>query len=119
MTWKRRSEREMVQELNEGREAWLARPDPKLTKLRELLNSDTSNFYVINWIPEQGEDLYWFLVDGKIVAHVEFTRATGALVEGTFKIWTVDSYVREHSLSKTRRRRLELAVSLATISQVR
>lgn len=80
--------------------------------IRRRLNTVTNNLYILRWIPEQGEDLYDVLVDGSSVVHVEIPR--GEDRETAFELSPVDVYKRKAtSLTKTDRRKLEVALQLA------
>jgi hypothetical protein len=43
----------------------------------ERLKVRSEDMYVLHWIPEQGEDIYDILVDGKSVLRVEISRSPG------------------------------------------
>ncbi|MDD4403045.1 MAG: hypothetical protein PHI24_14665 [Desulfitobacteriaceae bacterium] len=66
--------------------------------------------YIINWIPEQGEDLYTVLIDTDMIAKVEVSRITHnnePIVE-TFKLKEF-----QKGLSKLSQIKLAVAVDLA------
>jgi hypothetical protein len=109
------SDKQMMSELEGGREHLLSDPSSRslLSSRRRKLQSVTRNVYVFRWIPEQTEDLYDILVDGTTVVHIEIPRATrgGEIV---FERWGIQEYLnaRKH-LAKPVRRKLELALRLA------
>jgi len=69
--------------------------------------------YIIRNIPEQYEELYDVLIDGNTVVHVEVPR-DDRFGEIVFEKWTLDEYLRKESLGKLNRRKLQLAIELAT-----
>jgi hypothetical protein len=109
------SDQKIKQELQLGREKLLTDESSRslLSTLRRLLQSITPNLYVVRWIPEQGEDLYHVLIDGKSVAHIEISRVDGD-VERVCRTWPVDEYIRENpNMTKLERRKLDIAIELA------
>lgn len=110
---RRRSEKQMIGELEAGREQLLSAPKSRrlLSVLRQRLLSITPNLYIVHWTPEQAEDLYDILVDGATVVHIEIPRDPGS-TEIVFEKSSVEEYVRR-SMSKPDRRKLELALELA------
>ncbi|MED1915782.1 hypothetical protein P4V64_10730 [Bacillus thuringiensis] len=65
--------------------------------------------YVIDWIPEQGEDIYQILVDDNAVAEIELDRHSKMHT----RIETVSVAQYKHGLSKVNQIRLAVAVDLA------
>jgi hypothetical protein len=108
-----RSDKQMISELEEGRERLLSEPSLLLSNLRRKLESITPNVYVFDWIPEQGEDWYGILVDGTTVVHIEIPRdASGEVI---FEKWSVRDYLntRKKRLRGVYRRKFEIALRLA------
>jgi hypothetical protein len=66
-----------------------------------------SSAFVLNWTPEQAEDLYTVLVNGSKVAWLEVLRESNELVD--FQIASVEKY--ERSL-RSQQERIKLAVAL-------
>ncbi|SFE91105.1 hypothetical protein SAMN05518672_11219 [Chitinophaga sp. CF118] len=65
--------------------------------------------YVIYWIPEQGEDFYWILIDDKLVAKIEINHnKTG---DPQAELVSIDEYKR--GLNKLRQIQLLVAMDLA------
>ena len=113
------SDQAIIQELQQGRRALLSDESSRslLASLRRLLQSITPNLYILRWIPEQGEDLYDVLVDGKTVARIEISR-TGGEVQNAFRTWTVEEYIHAQAeMTKSERRKLDLALKLAADSK--
>jgi hypothetical protein len=109
------SDERMINELKKGRETLLADTSASalLSVLRRRLQSATGNMYVLDWIPEQFDDLYDVLVDGVSVVHIEISR--GSATEDVFQMWPVEEYLGmvRKVLTKPARRKLELALQLA------
>jgi hypothetical protein len=107
----------MMRELESGREHLLSAPASRrlMSFLRRRLESITRNIYIIRWIPEQAEDLYDILVDGTTVVHIEIPRDVGSGEGGiVFEKRDVGEYLSSQKhLTKTDRRRIELALQLA------
>ena len=79
--------------------------------LREVL-PDPECAIVLQWVPEQAEDIYWILVGPDDIAIVEIPRNSNSepacpLIQRT----TVERY-RERRLSKVTREKLELALGM-------
>ena len=68
--------------------------------------------FVLNWTPEQAEDLYTVIVNGVDVVRIEVLRESGELVN--FETNSVKEY--ERSL-RSRQHRIKLAVALDLASQ--
>jgi hypothetical protein len=111
----RLSDKQMMCELESGREQLLSAPGSQrlLSFLRRRLQSITRNVYIIRCIPEQTEDLYDILVDGTTVVHIEIPRDVSS-DEIVFEKRDVNEYLSSQKrLTKPNRRRLELAFELA------
>jgi hypothetical protein len=68
--------------------------------------------FVMNWIPEQGEDIYWVLVSSTEVAEIEIPRVIGAESNlPSLKIVALDAYQKKRH-SRDVRQRLEVGVEL-------
>jgi hypothetical protein len=107
------TDKKMLDELERSREQLLSGSSAQglVRVLRRKLQSITRNIYVFRWI--QGEDLYDVLVDGVTVAHVEIPRRDPDQ-EAIFETLPVEEYRRTRkNLTKTERRKLELALQLA------
>lgn len=115
MTPRRRSEKQMIEELEAGREYLLSAPAARrlLSLLRRRLQAITRNVYVVRHIQEQTEDLYDILVDGITVVHIELPR-DGDSTEIVFEKNGVKEYLEaRRQMTKPNRRKLELALELA------
>jgi hypothetical protein len=71
--------------------------------------------YTLNWIPEQGEDIYCILVDTDLIVSVEVDRMNKDS-EPLIKDTSLEQYQRK--LSKTGRIKLAVAVDLAQSEKV-
>jgi hypothetical protein len=72
--------------------------------------------FVMNWIPEQGEDIYWVLISSTEVAEVEIPRGIGAESNSpSLKIVALDAYQKKRH-SRDVRHRLEVGVELVKSS---
>lgn len=67
--------------------------------------------FVLNWAPEQAEDLYIVLINGAEVVWLEVSRSNGEVVD--FQTTSVKEY--ERSL-RSRQSRIKLAVALDLVS---
>lgn len=77
------------------------------TRFPDLLGA-----YVVDWIPEQGEDIYTVIIGRDLVAVIEIDRQSAA-GEPLIDVYTIEEYRKEHpSLSKERRRKLAVALEL-------
>lgn len=115
MTPRRRSEKQMIEELEAGREYLLSAPAARrlISLLRQRLQSITRNVYIVGYIPEQTEELYDILVDGTTVVHIELPRDE-ASTEIVFEKYGVKEYLEvRRKMTKPNRRKLELALELA------
>jgi hypothetical protein len=113
VTPRRRSEKQMIGELEAGREYLLSAPAARrlLSLLRHRLQSITRNVYIVRHITEQYEDLYDILVDGTTVVQIELPR-DASTTEIVFEKSSVKEYARR-GITKLHRRRLELALELS------
>jgi hypothetical protein len=105
----------MICELEAGREQLLSAPTSRrlLALLRSRLSSITRNIYIIRCIPEQTEDLYDILVDGTTVVRIEVPHDVSSS-EIVFEKSDVKEYLSSRGpLTKSYRRKLELALELA------
>ena len=86
----------------------------------ELLKALKSNFpmadsaYVLQWIPEQGEDIFWILINPSIIGVIEVPRAGNQFTtESTVRVMGIDDYLKRKLTSETKRK-LALAINLQT-----
>lgn len=63
--------------------------------------------FVLNWTPEQAEDLYAVLVNGEEVVWLEISRSSGEVVD--FQTTSVKEYGKS---LRSRQSRIQLAVAL-------
>lgn len=84
----------------------------------ELLRVLKDNFptadsaYILQWIPEQDEDIFWILIKPSIVSIIEVPRSSNHLMsKSTFRVMTTDDYLKRRLTPKTKRK-VNLAVKL-------
>lgn len=70
-----------------------------------------SRAFIVNWIPEQGEDIYFMLVDEGHVAVIEVPRQEPMLENSILEVLNLSEY-RQRKLSAEVRRKLEVALIL-------
>jgi hypothetical protein len=102
-----RSDKEMIGELRAGHERLLSDPSWRelLSTVRKGLNTISRNMYIVYYIPEQYEEIYEVLVDGKIIVSVELPRKN-VDAPVVFESWSLGDYMtRKGRLSKLERRR--------------
>ncbi|MBR0839078.1 hypothetical protein JQ607_02625 [Bradyrhizobium liaoningense] len=115
MTPRRLSEKQMIRELEAGREHLLSAPAARrlLWLLRHRLQSITRNVYIVRYVPDQTEELYDILVDGVTVVHIELPRDVSS-TEIVFEKSGINEYLEAcRHITKPNRRKLELALELA------
>ena len=66
---------------------------------------------IVNWIPEQAEDIYWVLIDLDRIATVEISRLSSDLADVSVEVLDLNKY-KERRLSIENRRKLEVAIDL-------
>ncbi|MGE8567936.1 MAG: hypothetical protein ACN6PV_15790 [Achromobacter sp.] len=66
---------------------------------------------IVNWIPEQAEDIYWVLIDLNRIATVEIPRSSNDVIGVSVEVLDINIY-KERRLSIDSRRKLEAAIEL-------
>ncbi|NJP01955.1 hypothetical protein HBH25_13975 [Pseudomonas sp. hsmgli-8] len=66
---------------------------------------------IVNWIPEQAEDIFWVLIDLDRIATVEVSRLSSDLAGVSVEVLDLNKY-KERRLSIESRRKLEVAIDL-------
>jgi hypothetical protein len=110
-----RADKEMIGELKAGHERLLSDPSRRelLSTIRKGLNTISRNMYIVTYLPEQYEEIYEVLVDGKTIVSVELPRKSPD-APVVLEFWSLDDYMnRRGRLSKLARRRLNFAIELA------
>jgi hypothetical protein len=79
---------------------------------------DVESAFILNWIPEQGEDIYTILADNSKIAIVELARNELKEVMD-FDVLAIEDYKQKFPLSKTARQKLTMAINLQAHSQHR
>ncbi|WP_106766551.1 hypothetical protein [Paenibacillus faecalis] len=82
-------------------------------RLLEVIRSSFSEMkatYIVNWIPEQGEDIYKILINDNIIAEIELDRYSDE-VEPIVEFEDVPHYLQ--GLSKHNQIKLAVALDLA------
>lgn len=104
-----RTEQQMREELLRSNLALRDGSYERLTEALESANVNVARAYVINWIPEQAEDIYAVLVSAGEVVTVEVPRGEGQV------LLERDELVKyEDKCSKSQR--LKVAVALALLA---
>ncbi|MBZ4423208.1 hypothetical protein [Myxococcus sp. RHSTA-1-4] len=84
---------------------------PLLSALRTRF-PDLSKAYVVDWIPEQGEDIFTVVIPGNMVTIVEIERTANPALPRV-EVYSLEEYRKGHRTpTKERRRKLELALEL-------
>ena len=112
------SDKQMISELEKGREWLLSKPSLLLSSLRRKLHSVIRNIYVLHTTPAQSDELYRVLVDGTTIVHIEIPRdpKKGEVV---FEKWSVKEYLNgpETRPKGIYRRKFLMALKLAGVEQ--
>jgi len=68
--------------------------------------------FILDWVPEQAEDIYWVLIDVGRVAIIEVLRSAKTMPGGPLvEMRSIESY-NDKKLSKRARRKLKVALDL-------
>jgi len=67
---------------------------------------------LINWLPEQGEDIYWVLIDSQRVAVVEIPRETNVDVKNVLIEAVPVSEYQKRTSTAVKRRKFKAALDL-------
>lgn len=115
-------EEQMRRELLAGREGLLAGDRwPRLSRALRERFSDYRQAFIVDWIPEQAEEICTVLIDGATIAIVEVSRLESQPT--LFQSMTLAEYRRKQQgmMSRTSRRRLEMALALteAAVDELR
>jgi hypothetical protein len=90
-----RADKEVIDVLRAGHERLLSDPSRRelLSAIRKGLGTISRNMYIVCHIPEQYEETYEVLVDGKTIVSVELPRkSVDAPV--VLESWSLDDYVK-------------------------
>lgn len=82
-------------------------------RLFEVIRSlfpEIKTAYIVQWIPEQGEDIYKILINDSVIAEIELDRYD-VEVEPNVEYKDISQYL--HGLSKQKRIKLAVALDLA------
>lgn len=82
-----------------------------LRTLEEQFPAAYQSAFIIEYIPEQAEDLYKVLISGTTIAAIEVPRSSSEPV--SCEVMSVREYQARRRLIKSDRRKLELAIRLA------
>ncbi|MBY9078843.1 hypothetical protein [Paenibacillus sp. CGMCC 1.18879] len=88
--------------------------DPSYKRLLQLLQDIYQDFktaYILDWIPEQGEDIYTILINNKYIATIELDRYD---IQTEPIIQTISMKEYQTRLSKTNQILLAVAQALST-----
>lgn len=106
----------LIHELEHSRKELLSgRSNPQLlAALKANTPALSDNVYVLDWIPEQAEDIFTLLMDGDLIVEVELSRLALTEPPLSFKVSELGNYLNRHrQLGKSMRRRLEVAIKLS------
>ncbi|WP_343694020.1 hypothetical protein [Chitinophaga sp.] len=82
----------------------------EVIKKLKLVYPEMISAYILNWIPEQGEYIYFILINGSIIVQIEWNREDDEChITGTFSI---PEYYK--GITKTSKLKLTIALELAT-----
>ncbi|WP_163103509.1 hypothetical protein [Peribacillus alkalitolerans] len=105
------TERDFRKQLNESYESLFnVKPSPLLALLQSKFPV-MKTAYILNWIPEQGEDIYTIFIDREIIVIVELDRFNLEL-EPLLETISMNDYVK--GLSKINQIKLAVAIDLAS-----
>jgi peptide deformylase len=80
-----------------------------IKKLKEVY-PEMISAYIVDWIPEQGENIYFILINGSIIVQIERNRENDeCYIEKTFSI---QEYYKK--ITRTEKLKLTIALELAT-----
>nr|WP_246627884.1 hypothetical protein [Paenibacillus oenotherae] len=104
-------EQELREQLIKSNQS-LFKSEEKRRLLEVIRNSfsEMKTAYIVNWIPEQGEDIYKVLINDAIIAGIELDRNSDE-VEPIVEFENVPQYL--HGLSKQNQIKLAVALDLA------
>ncbi|KPZ68123.1 MULTISPECIES: hypothetical protein [unclassified Shewanella] len=103
-----RVENEFRAELEESKRSLLS--ESKLSLALKSKGHSIDNAYVLNWIPEQYEDIYLVIIDGSYLVKVELDRQDSN-VTPVFDEIDLSEY--KHELSRIKQVQLMVALDLA------
>lgn len=112
-------EKRLVEELRQSTEHILHREaySELLAILRQRFSNLTDNFYLLDWLPEQGEDIYTILVDANQVVEVELSRVDRDANPVSFEVTPLNEYLKSHRvLFKFTRRKIDVVAKLEKMS---
>ncbi|KPX25325.1 hypothetical protein ALQ08_200114 [Pseudomonas syringae pv. delphinii] len=84
------------------------------SSLRDLLKKHfpwVSFTPILNWVPEQAEDIYWILIDLERIAILEIPRSSHNMDDATVDVINVNSYMRKRISAETKQN-LDVAIEL-------
>jgi hypothetical protein len=97
--------------LERSRESLFGGGEPALLGALQQAVPGLRRAYVIDWIPEQGEDLYTVLVSETAIVTLEIERYTG--VASDIRMHNIHQYRRDHrKMGRALRTNLEQALAL-------
>ncbi|MDI3397792.1 hypothetical protein QLG12_06185 [Pseudomonas sp. V88_4] len=107
------SDEKLKKELLESKESLFSgQTNTELLRVMQESFPTINIAFVLDWIPEQAEDIYWVLVDASRLAIIEIPRSVSGMSNGPLvEVWSVESYIRK-KLSKGERRKLMAAIDL-------
>ncbi|MDB6372550.1 hypothetical protein [Photorhabdus bodei] len=104
-------EKEYRQQLLQSRKSLFAGDNPKLLSLLYEVRPETKSAFVLEWVPEQGEDLYTVLLDKELIVTVEISRINSEKL-----ILEEISLEQYEKTLRYKKNKIQLAVALDIIS---
>lgn len=84
---------------------------PKLLEiLRHTFENLSDKIFIVDWIPEQGEDIFTVLIDAEKIIIVELSKTEEELP--LIKVLPIGEYYKKYRLSKIDKRKIETAINL-------
>ncbi len=85
-----------------------------LSALKDHVLDGSDNVFIIQWVPEQGEDLFTVLVNGNQIVEVELSRIPSIQNPVSVKVQSLRDFLnRNPKPSKVIRRKLDIAIQLS------
>ena len=86
--------------------------NPKLLVALKSRFPQLQRAYVIDWIPEQGEDVFTLLVENELIAIVDIAKGSYNAA-AVIRVVPLAEYLRTHRrMSKARRQKLDVAIEM-------
>lgn len=101
-----RLERTIESELRNGRSFIFNADEMKDARDKiETIYEKISSAFILNWIPEQGEDIYDIYINNKVIINIEVDRFTG--------LAQINEITSEKKYKKGKKKNLQLKILIA------